>query len=106
MLGGLVTTGAQVTAASPELSNEIKEALRQRGIDIDSVQQEARNPQTKERAEQTARETGERVAGGLSMAGILGFVTLILGLGAAAFGGRTGMRYPPLVETRPIERAA
>ncbi len=44
--------------------------------------------ETKAQAEQKAREIGEKTASGLSKAALLAFFGLVLGAGAAAFGGR------------------
>ena len=48
LLGGMVSTGAQATAASPQLSQAVRDALQQRGIDINSIEQQVRNPQNQQ----------------------------------------------------------
>jgi hypothetical protein len=106
LLGGVMSTTTQAAASSPELSQEIKEALRQRGIDLNSIQQEAQKPQTQEQASQQAREAGEKVAGGISMAGIFGFIGLLIGFLAAAFGGRNGVPVDVVTTAVPADRAA
>ena len=73
---------------------------------IDSVQERARDPQTQTQARQEAREAGEKIATGLSMAGIMGFVALLIGFLAAAFGGRNGVPKLPRAEIPPAEQRA
>jgi hypothetical protein len=106
LLGRMVSTTGQVTASSPELSEEAKRVLKEQGIDINSIKQQAKNPQTQQQAEQQTRQAGEKIAGGISVAGIFTFCALILGLIAAAVGGSNGVPYEPRPAAPPAERAA
>jgi hypothetical protein len=62
--------------------------------------------QTKNQTEQKAREVGDKAARGASRAALWGFIALLLGLLAAAWGGWTGAasipEYLEVTPTRPI----
>jgi len=105
VIGRVLSAGGQV-AAAPGVSEEIRERLRERGIDIESIREQARDPQAQQRAAEQAREAGAQVAGGISKAALFGFTTLLLGLIAAALGGRTGTTRETRIVTVPSERVA
>jgi hypothetical protein len=102
LLGGVLSTTTQAAASSEELTEEMREILRQRGIDIDSIRQQTQDPQT----QQQVRQTGERVAGGISKAGIFGFIGLLTGWAAACLGGWLGTSREDRLAAPPYERAA
>jgi len=98
---GALKQGAS-QGAPPQLSEQIKGALQQSGVDTDRVQQQAQQKidQAKQKAqnaaqtgqldpqtEQQVRETGQKVASGTSKAALWGFVGLLLGALMAAWGG-------------------
>lgn len=105
LLGGVVSTGSQVAAQSPGLSDEIREQLRQRGIDIDSLEARAQDERTQAQAAEKARQAGSTIAGGISRAGIFGFFAMLIGLASALWGAAIGVPREPTA-TVPTERAA
>jgi hypothetical protein len=105
LIGQTISGGAQAASQSPEISGRIREELQKRGIDLNSIQQQAQAPATQEKAEQAARQAGETVAKGISYAALGGFGMLILDLLASLFGAVAGGGRRP-VEVAPVERAA
>ena len=90
---------------SPQLSSRLQEELQKRGIDLNSLQQQAQSPETQAKAEQAARQAGEKVAKGVSAATLGGFGMFLLDLISSLLGATAAAwRGPgPVV---PVERAA
>jgi len=106
LIGQTLSGGVQAASQSPDLSAQLKEELTRRGIDLNSIRQQAQSPDTQQKAEQTARQAGEKVAKGVSMASLGGFGMLLLDLIACVLGGvAAGRRAPADLALRP-ERAA
>ena len=105
LLGQTISGGARAAAESPQLSSRVKEELQKRGIDVNSIQQQAQSPEAQAKAEQAARQTGETVAKGISYATLGGFGMLLLNLIFSVLGALAGAWRRPgeVVET---ERAA
>jgi hypothetical protein len=108
LLGQTISGGAQAASQSPGLSARLQEELQKRGIDVNSLEQQARAPETQAKAEQTAREAGEKVAKGVSMASLGGFAALLIDLLASLFGGLAAIRNIDrgVTTTTTTERAA
>jgi hypothetical protein len=77
----------RITAIVAAQANIPPEEAKQR---LDTLQAQA--TQTKDQAVGEAREVGDKAAGGLSRASLMAFAALLLGAGAAAFGGHLGTR--------------
>jgi hypothetical protein len=110
---GLISTavsgGAEVASQSPQISESIRQELAKRGIDINSILGGAQDPATQQQAGQAARETGAKVATGVSAAGLGGFFAMAIGLVAAILGGAVGSRGTRRdihTDVTPTERAA
>jgi hypothetical protein len=71
-------------ADDPQQANQIADQL---------VATASAGKQRVAQAEQKVREVGQKAAGGLSKAALWGFVALLLGALAGAFGARAGYRY-------------
>ena len=118
-LGGLfggafsaLKQGSAQGAPPSQIGEQIKGELQQRGINVDQMQQKAEqkvdqaaqgrvDPQT----EQQAREAGDKVASGTSKAALWGFIALLLGALAAAWGGSAAApREFRTVSTEPVAR--
>jgi hypothetical protein len=106
ILNNIVSSSSQVAAQSPEATAQIREELRQRGIDIESLESQAQDPQARQEAEQRAREAGEKLAAGVATAGLFTFGLMLIGLAAALWGGATGVPREERIEAGPAERAA
>ena len=103
------TSGGQ--GAPPQLGEQIKGALQQRGVNVDQLQQQAQNSaqqgriQVDQQTEQQARETGQKVASGTSKAALWGFIGLALGALVSAWGGSASApREFRTVTTEPVAR--
>src|SRR5262249_6251091 len=79
LIGQTISGGAKA-AQSPQISAQIREELEKRGIDVNSIQQQAQSPETQAKAEQAARQAGQTVAKGISYAALGGFGLLLLDL--------------------------
>jgi hypothetical protein len=77
----------RITAIVAAQANITPEEANQR---LDRLQAEV--TQTKDQAVNKARQVGDQAASGLSRASLMAFVALLLGAGAAAFGGHLGGR--------------
>jgi preprotein translocase subunit SecF len=77
----------RITAILAAQANITPEEASQR---LDKLQAEA--TQTKDQAVDKAKQVGDKAATGLSRASLMAFVALLLGAGAAAFGGHLGGR--------------
>jgi hypothetical protein len=96
IIGGAISTGTQAaTTDAGELSPRVREELRKRGIDPESIRQQAESPEARARAEQLAREAGQTIAYGVSKAALGGFAMLLLNLFASLLGAASvELRYP------------
>ena len=105
LIGQTISGSAKAAAQSPQLSSRLQEELQKRGIDLNSLQQQAQSPETQAKAEQAARQAGEKVAKGVSAATLGGFGMLLLDLISSLLGATAAAwRGPgPVV---PVERAA
>jgi hypothetical protein len=105
LLGQTISGGAKAAAESPQISARIKEELEKRGVDVNSIQQQAQSPVAQAKAEQAARQAGEKVAKGVSAATLGAFGMLLIDLISSLLGATTAAwRGPgPVV---PAERAA
>jgi hypothetical protein len=102
---GQTISGAKAAAQSPQLSAQIRQELEKRGIDVNSIQQQAQSPETQAKAEQAARQAGQTVAKGISYAALGGFGMLVLDLISSLLGAVVGAwRRPAAVAG--AERAA
>jgi hypothetical protein len=105
LIGQTVTGSAKAASESPQLSSQIREELEKRGIDVNSIQQQAQSPETQAKAEQAARQAGQTVAKGISYAALGGFGMLFLDLLASLFGAVAASWRRP-AEVAAAERAA
>jgi hypothetical protein len=105
LIGQTVSGGAKAASQSPQISARIREELKKRGIDVNSIQQQAQSPETQEKAEQITRQAGQNVAKGISYAALGGFGMLLLDLLSSFFGAVAGSWRRP-AEVAPAERAA
>jgi hypothetical protein len=105
LIGQTISGGAKAAAQSPQLSSRLQEELQKRGIDLNSLQQQAQSPETQAKAEQAARQAGEKVAKGVSAATLGSFGMLLIDLISSLLGATAAVwRGPgPVV---PVERAA
>ncbi len=92
---GIPETAAQAASTAQPgttsgVAGAITDKLKQSGIDVERMKNEAQNPANKQAAEQKAREAADASAKTASRASLFGFVALILGAGAGAIGGRMG----------------
>jgi hypothetical protein len=83
----------RITAIVAAQANIPPEEAKQR---LDTLQAQA--TQTKDQAVGQAREVGDKAASGLSRASLMAFAALLLGAGAAAFGGHLGTRRRDVLE--------
>ena len=95
MIGNVTQTAAQAASTAQPgttsgVAGAITDKLKQSGIDVERMKNEAQNPANKQAAEQKAREAADASAKTASRASLFGFVALILGAGAGAIGGRMG----------------
>jgi hypothetical protein len=77
----------RITAIVAAQANISPEEAKQR---LDKLQAEA--SQTKDQAVEKAKQVGDQAAAGLSRTSLIAFAALLLGAGAAAFGGHLGAR--------------
>jgi hypothetical protein len=103
---GLISSGTHVAAESDEFSARVRAELERRGIDAESIRRQAESPETLARIEQSARETGQSIAHGVSRAALGGFSMLLLYLFASLLGAAAGAGYRYPGETIATERAA
>lgn len=90
LIGQTISGGAQAASQSPQLSARLREELEKRGIDVNSIQQQAQSPETQAKAEQVARQAGQNVAKGISFAALGGFGMLFLDLIFSILGAMAG----------------
>jgi len=102
---GLIGQSAKAAAQSPQLSSRLQEELQKRGIDLNSLQQQAQSPETQAKAEQAARQAGEKVAKGVSAATLGAFGMLLLDLISSLLGA-TAAAWSGPGPVVPVERAA
>jgi hypothetical protein len=105
MVGGIASTGSQIVAGSPQLSEELQQQLRERGITREELQKQAQNEQKQAEVTEKAKAVGSSVLSGISKAGLFSFFVMLLGLAAAAWGGAVGARVGES-ESVPGEKAA
>jgi hypothetical protein len=105
LIGQTVSGGAKAASQSPQISGRLREELEKRGIDANSIQQQAQSPETQAQAEQAARQAGQTVAKGISYAALGGFGLLFIDLLASLFGAMAGVWRRP-GEVIPADRAA
>ncbi len=105
LVGQTISGGAKAASESPQLSAQIRQELEKRGIDINSIQQQAQSPETQAKAEQGARQAGQTVAKGISYAALGGFGMLLIDLLSSLFGAMVGARRRP-PDVAAAERAA
>jgi hypothetical protein len=105
LIGQTISGGATAASQSPQLSAQIREELEKRGIDVNSIQQQAQSPETQARAEQAARQAGQTVAKGISYAALGGFGMLLIDLISSLLGAIAGAWRRP-GEIAVTERAA
>jgi hypothetical protein len=86
LIGQTISGGAQAASQSPELSARVREELQKRGINPESLQQQAQSPEAKAKAEEMARQAGQTVAHGISKAALGGFGMLLIDLLASLAG--------------------
>jgi len=86
LIGQTISGGAQATSQSPELSARVREELQKRGINPESLKQQAQSPEAKAKAEEVARQAGQTVAHGVSKAALGGFGMLLIDLLATLAG--------------------
>ena len=86
LIGQTISGGAQAASQSPELSARVREELQKRGINPESLQQQAQSPEAKAKAEEMARQAGQTVAHGVSKAALGGFGMLLIDLLASLAG--------------------
>lgn len=104
LIGQTISGGAQA-AQSPELSATLRAELEKRGIDVKSLEEQAKSPETQAKAEQMARQAGQTVATGVSRAALGGFGFLLVDLLASLFGASTAFYRGPR-EVVTTERVA
>jgi hypothetical protein len=100
-----ISGGAMAASQSPEISARLRKELEKRGIDVNSIQQQAQSPETQAKAEQMARQAGQTVVKGISYAILGGFGMLFLDLLSSLIGAVAGAWRRP-AEVAPAERAA
>ena len=105
LIGQTVSGGAKAASQSPQLSAQVRQELEKRGIDVNSLQQQAQSPETQAKAEQAARQAGQTVAKGISYAALGGFGMLFLDLLSSLFGAIAGAWRRP-ADVAAAERAA
>ena len=105
LIGQTISGGAKAASQSPQISARLREELEKRGIDVNSIQQQAQAPETQAKAEQMARQAGQTVAEGISYAALGGFGMLFLDLLSSFFGALAGAWRRP-AEVASTERAA
>jgi hypothetical protein len=105
LIGQTISGGATAASQSPQISDRLREELEKRGIDMNSIQQQAQSPETQAQAEQVARQAGQTVAKGISFAGLGGFGMLFIDLLSSLFGAMAGISRRPS-DVAPVERAA
>jgi hypothetical protein len=106
LIGRTISGGAQAATGSPELSARLREELEKRGINPESLQQQAKSPETQAKAEEMARQAGQTVAHGVSKAALGGFVMLLLNLAASLVGALTVVFGRRAETTTTAERVA
>src|SRR5436190_8521798 len=114
LFGGAFSAFKQSTSgqgAPPQLGDQIKGALQQRGVNVDQLQQQAQNSaqqgkvQVDPQTEQQARQVGDKVASGTSKAALWGFIGLALGALVSAWGGSASApREFRTITTEPVAR--
>jgi hypothetical protein len=105
MVGGIASTGSQIVSGSPQLSEELQQQLRERGITREELQKRAQDEQKQAEVAEKAKAVGSSVLSGISKASLFSFFVMLLGLAAAAWGGAVGAG---VVESEPVptEKAA
>jgi hypothetical protein len=105
LIGQTISGGARAASQSPQISAQIREELEKRGIDVNSIQQQAQSPETQAKAEQAARQAGQTVAKGISYAALGGFGMLLLDLISSLLGAIVSAWHKPAA-VAGAERAA
>jgi hypothetical protein len=94
MVGGVAQTATEAASnAKPEVSamaGAIDEKLKQGGLDIERLKNQAQDPAKQKEAELKAREAADKSAEVASTASLFAFLALILGAAAGGIGGRMG----------------
>jgi hypothetical protein len=105
MVGGIASTGSQIVAKSPQLSAELQQQLRERGITREELQMQAQDEQRQAEVAAKAKAMGSSVLSGITKVGLFTFFSMILGLAAASWGGAVGASVGES-ESVPTEKAA
>jgi hypothetical protein len=105
MVGGIASAGSQIVGKSPQLSAELQQQLRERGITREELQKQAQDEQKQAEVAEKAKAVGSSVLSGISKAGLVSFFVMLLGLAAAAWGGAAGAGAGE-IEPVPTEKAA
>jgi hypothetical protein len=105
LIGQGISGSANAASQAPQIGERLREELQKRGIDMNSIQQQAQSPETQAKAEQMARQGGQAVAKGISYAALGGFGMLFLNLLSSLFGAIVGASRRP-GDVSPAERAA
>jgi hypothetical protein len=105
LIGQTITGGAKAAAQAPQLNERLRAELQRRGIDVNSIEQQAQSPETQAKAEQMARQAGQTVAKGVSFAALGGFVLLLLDLLSSLLGAMTAASRRP-ADVTTTERVA
>lgn len=94
MVGGIAQTATEAASnAKPEvtgMTGAVNERLKQSGLDVERLKNEAQDPAKQKEAEQKAREAADKSAKVGSRASLFAFFALVLGAAAGAIGGRMG----------------
>jgi len=106
LIGQTISGGAQAASQSPELSARVREELQKRGINPESLQQQAQSPEAKAKAEEMARQAGQTVAHGISKAALGGFGMLLIDLLASLAGALSAVHRRREEVPTTTERAA
>jgi hypothetical protein len=92
-------------ANSPQLSAELQQQLRERGITRGEPQMQAQDEQRQAEAAAKAKAMGSSVLSGITKVGLFTFFGMLLGLAAASWGGAVGAGVGES-ESVPTEKAA
>jgi hypothetical protein len=82
----LLSGGAQAASQSTDVSDRVREELQKRGINVDSITEQAQSPEAQAKAEQMARQAGDTMAKGISRTALGGFGMLLINLIGSTLG--------------------